>query len=55
MKNFSTRSVIAILLVIGFFVLAVLDEQFRPGFAGLANVGIGGYLGQLIPKQQRVN
>lgn len=56
MKNsFSTRSIIAILLVIGYFTLAVLDEQFRSGFANLAFAGVGGYLGQLIPKQQRVS
>lgn len=53
MKRISTRSIIAILCVIGFFVLAVIDPNYRPGFAGLANIGVGGYLGQLIPKQSR--
>ena len=53
MKRISTRSIIAILFVIGFFVLAVMDTNYRPGFVSLANVGVGGYLGQFIPKQSK--
>ena len=51
MKRISTRSIIAILCVVGFFVLAVIDPNYRPGFVSLANVGVGGYLGHLIPRQ----
>ena len=50
MKRISTRSIIAILLVVGFFVIAVIDPNFRSGFADIAKVGIGGYIGQLVPK-----
>lgn len=52
MKNgFSTPSIIAIILVIGFFTLAIIDKNYRPGFVGLANVGVGGFLGLNIPRQ----
>ena len=44
------RSLVVLLLVVGGFGLAVVDENFRPVFGDLAKVGVGGYLGQLIPK-----
>ncbi|HEY9726615.1 MAG TPA: hypothetical protein V6D50_09225 [Chroococcales cyanobacterium] len=47
-KSIGLFAVIVILLV-GFFVLAVMDESYRPAFADLAKVGIGGYLAMLIP------
>ncbi|MEN9216484.1 MAG: hypothetical protein Q6K90_04065 [Gloeomargarita sp. HHBFW_bins_162] len=34
----------------GSLTLAVLDPSYRPFFADLAKVGLGGYLGQLIPQ-----
>ncbi len=53
MKNINTRSIVVVLFVIGFFVLAIIDENFRAAFVSLANVGVGGYLGQLVPKQAK--
>ncbi|WP_219725458.1 hypothetical protein [Fischerella thermalis] len=50
-QRFSTRSLIMILLVLGAMGLAVVDERFRPVFGDLAKVGVGGYLGQLIPEK----
>lgn len=49
-----TRSLIVFLLVLGVFILALIDETgtSREGFVQLALVGVGGYLGQLIPKRQ---
>ncbi|NJN12182.1 MAG: hypothetical protein HC815_31170 [Richelia sp. RM1_1_1] len=44
-----TLSVLVIILLIGFLTLAILDESYRPAFADLAKVGIGGYLAMLIP------
>ena len=52
MKKVSIRSIVVVLLVIGVFVLAVIDEGFRPAFADIAKFGIGGYLGQLVPRQK---
>lgn len=48
-QRITVRSIVIILLVTGMFVLAFLDAQFRPAFADLAKVGIGGYFGQIIP------
>lgn len=54
MKTINTRSIVVVLFVIGFFVLAIIDENFRSAFVSLANVGVGGYLGQMIPKQVKL-
>ena len=40
---------VIVILLAGFFALAILDESYRPAFADLAKVGIGGYLAMLIP------
>lgn len=50
-QRITVRSIVIILLVTGMFVLAFLDPQFRPAFADLAKVGIGGYFGQIIPRR----
>lgn len=50
MKSITIRSIIVIALVVGTFALAVLDDEFRHIFGDIAKVGIGGYLGQLVPR-----
>ena len=52
MKNITVRSIIVIGLVVGVFVLAVIDDGFRHIFGDIAKVGVGGYLGQLQPGHQ---
>lgn len=49
MSKLSVRSVVVLLLVLGALALAGIDEKFRPVFGDLAKVGVGGYLGQLLP------
>ena len=51
MTKISIRSIVVLLLVVGALTLAVLDEKFRPTFGDLAKVGVGGYLGQLLPQK----
>jgi hypothetical protein len=34
-------------------VLAIADHNFRPTFGDLAKVGVGGYLGQLLPEANK--
>ena len=41
--------VIVTILLIGFLAISVIDEQYRPAFADLAKVSVGGYLAVLIP------
>ena len=41
--------VVIIMLLAGFIILAIIDEKYRPPFANLAFLGIGGYLAMLIP------
>lgn len=50
-QRVTVRSIVIILLVTGMFILAFLDPQFRPAFADLAKVGIGGYFGQIVPRR----
>lgn len=47
-----TRSIVVIGLLIGATTLAFLDKDFRPNYANLAGVGLGGYLGQLYPQKK---
>ena len=53
MKNFferlQTRSLVVLVLVLGSFILAVIDRDYRVAFADLAKIGVGGYLAQIIP------
>lgn len=51
LQRINTRSLIVLILVIGSLYLAVADRSFRSAFADLAKIGIGGYLGQLIPRK----
>lgn len=51
MPSINTRSLIMLLLVLGAIALAVVDERCRPVFGDLAKVGVGGYLGQLVPEK----
>ncbi len=51
LERFNTRSLIVLILVGGVLYLAVVDRSFRGVFGDLAKIGIGGYLGQLIPRK----
>jgi hypothetical protein len=50
MQKISVRSFVVLLLVIGCLGLAVADDRLRPVFGDLAKVGVGGYLGQMLPE-----
>ena len=50
MQRFNTRSFVVLILVCGVLYLAIIDPPFRGVFGDLAKVGVGGYLGQLIPR-----
>lgn len=52
LSKLSVRSFVVILFVIGALVIATIDPSFRNSYAHLADVAIGGYLGQLIPTQK---
>jgi hypothetical protein len=39
-------------LVLGSLALAIIDENYRSTFVDLAKVGVGGYIGLMIPKSQ---
>lgn len=52
-SKLSVRSVIVIILVVGAFILAIADQNFRPTFGDLAKVGVGRYLGQLLPEANK--
>lgn len=49
-QELSVRSLVVVMLVVGGFILAIADPEFRPNFADIAKFGIGGYLGQLLPQ-----
>lgn len=51
-NRLSVRSVVILLLVIGCLIVAIIDISFRPTFGDIAKIGIGGYLGQLLPEKQ---
>lgn len=53
LHRFSTRSVVILILVAGSLALAIADPAYRPLFSDFAKIGLGGYLGQLIPKRDR--
>ncbi|MGI8500250.1 MAG: hypothetical protein ACR2LR_03815 [Hassallia sp.] len=50
LSRLTVRSVVVIILVVGAFVLAIADHNFRTTFGDLAKVGVGGYLGQMLPE-----
>lgn len=43
---------IVLVLVSGSLALAWIDKDSRSAFTDLAKVGVGGYIGLLIPKQK---
>ena len=53
LSKLSVRSVVVLFLVIGAFVLAIADHNFRSTFGDLAKVGVGGYLGQMLPEANK--
>jgi hypothetical protein len=46
------RDMVVLLLVAGSLYLAIVDPSTRSKFADLVQIGIGGYLAQLIPKNE---
>lgn len=52
LSRFSTRSLVVLILVGGTLYLAVTQPSFRGVFGDLAKVGVGGYLGQLVPREK---
>ncbi len=53
LSRLTVRSVVVIILVIGALVLAIADPNFRPTFGDLTKIGVGGYLGQMLPEATR--
>lgn len=53
LSKLTVRSTVVIILVIGAFVLAIADHNFRATFGDLAKVGVGGYLGQMLPEASK--
>lgn len=51
-SKLSIRSFIVLLFVLGALIIAAIDPSFRPSYAHLADVAIGGYLGQLVPQSK---
>lgn len=51
LQRFNTRSLVVLILVCGVLYLALIDPSFREVFGDLAKIGVGGYLGQLIPRE----
>lgn len=49
--NFSVRSIVVLLLVGGSIYLSIIDPEYRPFLADLSKIGLGGYLGQLMPRK----
>ena len=45
-------AVIVLILVSGSFSLALIDKDSRSAFADLTKVGVGGYIGLLIPRKK---
>ena len=48
--NNSVLSAVVLILVVGSLGLAILDKNYRSTFADLAKVGVGSYIGWMIPK-----
>lgn len=53
LQRFTTRSFVVLILVSGVLYLAIVDPSFRDVFGDLAKVGVGGYLGQLVPRENK--
>lgn len=52
LERLNTRSFVVLVLVGGVFYLSIIDKSVREAFADLAKIGIGGYLGQLVPRKE---
>lgn len=50
LSRITVRSVVVIILVLGCLALAIADHSFRSTFGDLAKIGVGGYLGQMLPE-----
>ncbi|NEO32083.1 MAG: hypothetical protein F6K36_16945 [Symploca sp. SIO3C6] len=42
-------ALVILILVIGSLGLSITDKEFRPTFADLAKVGVGGFIGWMMP------
>ncbi|MBE9213722.1 hypothetical protein IQ247_13780 [Plectonema cf. radiosum LEGE 06105] len=51
LQKLSVRSLVVLSLVLGGVGLAVIDKNFRPKFGEIVSFGLGGYFGQLNPRQ----
>lgn len=45
----NTRSLAILILLVGSLGLAIADREYRQIFGDIAKVGLGGYLGQMLP------
>lgn len=52
LSKLSIRSFVVLIFVLGALIIAAIDPSFRPSYAHLADVAIGGYLGQLVPQSK---
>lgn len=52
LSRLSIRSFVVLIFVLGALIIAAIDPSFRPSYAHLADVAIGGYLGQLVPQSK---
>lgn len=43
---------VVLLLVMGSLAIAIIDESSRPAFTDLAKVGVGGYIGLMMPRRE---
>lgn len=53
--RFSTRSVVILIFASVSSFLAITDVNYRPRFADLSYMALGGYLAQLLPKERGRN
>lgn len=49
-NSFSLPALVMLIFALGALALAVIDESFRPKYADLAGVAIGGFFGHLLPQ-----
>lgn len=53
LSRLNTRSLAVLILLTGSLGLAIADREYREIFGDIAKVGLGGYLGQLLPSGAR--
>lgn len=51
LKKMSVRSLVILFFVLTSCGLAIVDKGFRLKFENLVHTGLGGYLGQQLPRQ----